>query len=248
MQREGSDEPAGHPLSLTGERTLPGIASENYWFRRHEAAYRFVCGRLPAGASVLDAGCGEGYGAAVLDAAGARVTAAELDAPAAEHAAATYPALRALRADACRLPFRPASFDAVVAMQVLEHLWCPEEFVARGREVLRPGGVFVLSTPNRPTFSPEGVRNPFHTHEYSAEELAALLGRAFANVEVLGVRPGIYLRSLDVLAAGSLQHELMRTPYDELPRKLRTGIRMARAGHFRVGPAEGSLDLLAVAS
>src|SRR5207248_7886761 len=103
MQREGSDEPAGHPLSLTGERTLPGIASENYWFRRHEAAYRFVCGRLPAGASVLDAGCGEGYGAAVRGAAGARVTAAGVDAPAAEQAAAKYTALAARPGCACPL-------------------------------------------------------------------------------------------------------------------------------------------------
>ena len=233
------------PLPLTGERTTPGVAAENYWFRRHEAAYRFAAERVRG--RVLDAGAGEGYGAAMLE-ANARVLAAELDAGAATHAAKAYPAVSVLRADACRLPFRPNAFDAVVAMQVVEHLWCPREFVEQVRVTLRPGGVALLSTPNRPTFSPHGVRNPFHTYEYTGDELAALLRRSFDHVEMLGVRPGVYLRSLDVLAEGSLQQFLMRTPFDELPSKLRIGVRMVRASHFRVGPADGALDLLAIAS
>jgi len=63
-----------------------------------------------------------------------------------------------------------------------------------------------------------------------------------------GPSPGIFLRSLDILAAGSLQHLLMGTPYGELPTKLRTAVGLVRADHFTVGPAEGSLDLLAVAT
>jgi SAM-dependent methyltransferase len=236
----------GASLGLTGERTTPGVEAENYWFRRHEAAYRFAAGRVRG--PVLDAGSGEGYGAAMLAATGVSVIAAELDGPAAQHAASTYPAIRVIRADACRLPFKPGAFGGVLAMQVLEHLWCPEDFVVAVRDLLLPGGSLVLTTPNRSTFSPDGVRNPFHAHEYTAEELRALLGRSFRNVELLGVRPGLYLRSLDVLAEGSLQHLLMRTPYEELPSKLRTGIGMVRPGHFTVGEAEGSLDLLAIAS
>lgn len=223
------------------------MREENYWFRRHEAAYAWAAER--AHGSVLDAGCGEGYGAAMLATAEAAPTvAAELDPATALHASRAYPSIRVARADACRLPFRDASFDTVVAMQVLEHLWCPEEFVARVRGILRAGGAFVLATPNRPTFSPDGVRNPFHTHEYTAEELEGLLRRSFDSVEILGVRHGLYLRSLDILAAGSLQHLLMETPFDELPTKLRIGVTRTRANHFTIGPAEGSLDLLAVAS
>jgi hypothetical protein len=116
------------------------------------------------------------------------------------------------------------------------------------RELLAPGGSLVLSTPNRATFSPDGVRNPFHTHEYTDDEVAELLRSAFDRVEVLGVRPGLYLRSLDVLAAGSLQHLLMDTPFEELDSKIRIGIGLVRARHFVVGPADGCLDLLAVAS
>jgi len=244
MTADDSPRFLGHPLPLTGERTLPGVAAETYWFRRHEAAYRFAEQR--ASGRVLDVGCGEGFGAVMLSRSSA-VVAMELDPEATAHAALTYE-LPVVQADACRIPFRPKAFDAVVAMQVLEHLWCPEAFVEQVRELLAPGGTFVLTTPNRETFSPQGVLNPFHSHEYTAAEVAALVGRSFADIEVLGVRHGLYLRSLDVLAEGSLQHLLMRTGYDDLPTKLRTGVDLIRADHFALGAAEGALDLFAVAT
>ena len=191
-----------HPLSrqtehlpLTGERTVPDVPSENYWFRRHEAAYRFAARH--ADGRILDAGSGEGYGAAFLGA-----VALELEEAAAVHATRQYPGLRVVRGDLCRMPVAPASFDGIVSLQVLEHLWCAERFVERARDILRPGGALVLSTPNRPTFSPDGTLNPFHSHEYTAEELERLLRRSFDRVELFGVRHGIYLESLDVLAAG----------------------------------------------
>src|SRR5437773_5186948 len=182
---------AGGSLPLTGERTVPNLESENYWFRRHEAAYRFAADRMRG--PVLDAGCGEGYGAAMLGSRAGPVIGLELDEPTARHAASTYPSVRVTRGDACRLPFRSGAFGGVAALQVLEHLWCPEEFVAEVRDTLRPGGAFVLSTPNRPTFSPDGIRNPFHAHEYTADEVRALLEGSFRTIQILGVRPGLYL-------------------------------------------------------
>src|SRR5919108_4254204 len=53
--------PGVPPLELTGERTLPDVPEENYWFRRHLAVYRWVAGRV-AGRDVVDMACGEGYG------------------------------------------------------------------------------------------------------------------------------------------------------------------------------------------
>jgi SAM-dependent methyltransferase len=245
MERDGSTTGEPSELTLTGERTLPGVPAENYWFRRHEAGYGFAA--RWAGGTILDAGSGEGYGAAML-ARSALVVGMELDAEAAAHIAQRYSRVRVLRADACRIPFRPRSFDAVVAMQVLEHLWCPEPFLEQVRDTLKPGGTFVLATPNRETFSPEGTLNPFHTHEYTPDELDGLLRASFGRVELLGVHSGKYLRSLDILAAGSLQHLLMGTTFEDLPSKISTGIRLVRADHFVVGPAKSSLDLLAVAT
>src|ERR1700730_4086707 len=60
------DQPAGvPPLTLTGERTLPDVPAENYWFRRHLAVYEWIGARV-VGADVLDMACGEGYGWGVL--------------------------------------------------------------------------------------------------------------------------------------------------------------------------------------
>ena len=57
--------PGVPPLELTGERTLPDVPAENYWYRRHLAVYEWIGSRV-AGGRVLDMACGEGYGSAVL--------------------------------------------------------------------------------------------------------------------------------------------------------------------------------------
>ena len=72
------DQPDGvPPLSLTGERTLPDVPEENYWYRRHLAVYEWIAERVK-GLDVVDMACGEGYGSAVLAGRAARVT-AEVD-------------------------------------------------------------------------------------------------------------------------------------------------------------------------
>jgi cyclopropane fatty-acyl-phospholipid synthase-like methyltransferase len=109
-------------LTLTGERTLPGIWHENYWLRRHQAAYD-VFAPLCAGARVLEAGCGEGYGAARLSAEGARVViGVDLDSPTLSHLLATYPSVFPVRANLVHLPCADASIDVVVSAQTIEHL------------------------------------------------------------------------------------------------------------------------------
>jgi len=231
-----------------GARTFPGDPTENYWYRRHLAAYGLAARALRrAGARrILDVGCGEGFGAALL-ARGGIVHAVELDGPTGAHAARSYPGIRVVRADACHLPYRPDSFDAVCAMQVMEHLYCADGFLRQVRSVLRPAGTLLLSTPNRETFSPDGP-NPFHVYEYTAEELDSLLRIHFGTVRVGGLHHGALLRRADRLAGGSFQHLLMQTPFDRLPARLRIPARAVRAGHFQVGTAEGALDLLVTAS
>ena len=60
------DQPRGvPPLYLTGERTLPDVPEENYWFQRHLVVYRWIAERVH-GRRVVDLACGEGYGSAVL--------------------------------------------------------------------------------------------------------------------------------------------------------------------------------------
>jgi SAM-dependent methyltransferase len=136
---------------------------------------------------VLEAGCGEGYGAALLSAAGAAtVLALDLDAATLAHAASTYD-VAAARANLVALPVADRAVDVVVCSQTVEHLWEQDRFVAECARVLRPGGRLLLSTPNRLTFPPGNV---FHHRELDADELRALVAERFADVRVEGVRHG----------------------------------------------------------
>jgi SAM-dependent methyltransferase len=184
------------PLLLTGERTVPGVPDENYWFQRHVAAYDHVAGRVSG--TVLDAGCGEGYGLPILHAAGARgVIGVDVDPVTADHARARYghdgvPEVDVVEADLDDLPLVDDTLDAVVCLQVVEHLADPVTALAELVRVGRPGAHLVVSTPNRVTFSPAGPpRNPFHVREFDLAELVDLLEAAGAIVDqVLGVHHG----------------------------------------------------------
>jgi len=131
-----------HPLPLTGERTLPGVRGEEYWFARHEAAYAWLVAELGArvrGAAVVEAGSGEGYGAAMLRAAGARsVVALEYDDASARHAHAAYTSVRTVRANLAMLPVATASADVLVTLQVVEHLWDLRGFLRDCARVAAP--------------------------------------------------------------------------------------------------------------
>lgn len=184
-------------LDLTGERTVPGAAGESYWFARHEAGYRWLREHYRAelvGGVVVDAGSGEGYGAALLGDAGPRMTLAlELDDAASRHAAAAYPTVSSVRANLVALPVRDGAVDLILSLQVVEHLWDLPGFLCECARVLRPGGWIAVTTPNRPLFSPglgrgERPTNPFHAQELDEEQLAELLQHnGFQSVTVGGV-------------------------------------------------------------
>jgi SAM-dependent methyltransferase len=241
-------------LPLTGERTVPGIPEENYWFRRHEAVYVALRGRC-AGAVVLEAGCGEGYGAGMLAEVAAGVLALDLDPVTAAHVARRYPRTGVARANLVALPVRDAGCDVVVSLQVIEHLWEQERFLRECFRVLRPGGTLLLSTPNRLTFSPgrDTPLNPFHTRELAAAELAGLVRDAgFADVEVHGLHHGPRLRALDARHGGSLVDAQVAVALGggSWPDALRADVEAVTVADFVLQAAgvDASLDLVAFAS
>jgi len=194
-------------LPLTGERTVPEIPAENYWYRRHEVVYEWVAKRwLPAGdaphRSIVDAGSGEGYGAALLaranESAGssAAVIGLELDAGAAQHATRNYDRISVVRSNLDALPVATSSIGLLVSLQVVEHLWDLAGFLAQCRRVLDDAGVAVISTPNRLTFSPglgRGQRptNPFHVEEFDVDQVRdLLLAAGFSAVRCYGLHHG----------------------------------------------------------
>jgi SAM-dependent methyltransferase len=240
-----AEEPAGP--SLTGERTLPGIWHENYWFRRHEAGYRWAVEALGdrSRGTIVEAGVGEGYGAAMLARAGAgQVLGLDLDLPTLRHLRATHAGIAAARANLVALPLGDRTVDVVVSAQTLEHLWDQDRFVAECARVLRPAGRLLLSTPNRPTFPPG---NPFHSRELDRAELADLVAAHLHVHAVEGLHHGPRLGDIDD-AVGGLVAAQLRAPYDEWEPHLADAVRSVTADDFAVGPADGCLDLLLVAT
>lgn len=183
------DQPEGvPPLALTGERTLPDVPAENYWYRRHLAVYEWIAVRT-RGLRVIDMACGEGYGSDLLAERGAAaVVGVDANPEAHEHARLRYRRanLRFAR-DLVESFAEPC--DVVVFLQTIEHLEDPAA-VLRHFHALVGEGVVYLSTPNVLTLAPKGAErsdNPWHVHEYHAEEFRRLCGEHFAEVEIYGL-------------------------------------------------------------
>ena len=126
---------------------------------------------------IIQAGAGEGYGADLIADVARRVIGLDYDESSVAHIRARYPRVEMLHGNLAALPLPDASVDVVVNFQVIEHLWDQGQFVAECLRVLRPGGVLLMSTPNRITFTPgsDVPLNPFHTRELNAAELTELL-------------------------------------------------------------------------
>ncbi|WP_040634828.1 class I SAM-dependent methyltransferase [Mycolicibacterium phlei] len=243
-------------LPLTGERTVPGLAEENYWFRRHEVVYERLAGRC-AGRDVLEAGCGEGYGADLIADVARRVIGLDYDETAVAHVRARYPRVEMHHGNLAALPLADETVDVVVNFQVIEHLWDQGQFVRECARVLRPGGLLLMSTPNRITFSPgrDTPINPFHTRELNAAELTELLtDNGFALESMLGVFHGPRLRELDARHGGSLiDAQIARALADApWPAELLADVASVRTEDFDLLDAaerdiDDSLDLVAIA-
>jgi SAM-dependent methyltransferase len=185
------NQPTGvPPLELTGERTLPDVPAENYWFRRHLAVYEWIAARV-GGGRVLDMACGEGYGSELLSRSARSVVGLDANPEAHEHARLRYvrPNLEFVRG-LVETYGEPGSYDAVVFLQTIEHVQDPGAVLAHLRSLLAPGGVAYVSTPNVLTLAPPGAErsgNPWHIKEYRAEEFRSLCREKFSGVELLGL-------------------------------------------------------------
>jgi len=238
-------QPEGvQPLELTGERTLPDVPAENYWFRRHLAVYEWIAARS-AGLEVVDMACGEGYGVDVLARRARRVTGVDANPAAHEHARAKYtrPGVRFVR-DLIETYVQPC--DAIVFLQTIEHVKEPEQVLAHFKAMAQ---TVYVSTPNLLTLAPVGAEksdNPWHLREYRAREFRALCESVFDRVELYGLFHARKLRA----------HELaLRAGWDGVHAKLGitkpfydrfTPAISARDFALRQGPLDGALDFVAV--
>jgi SAM-dependent methyltransferase len=237
--------PGVPPLALDGERTLPDVPEENYWFRRHLVVYEWIAARV-GGRRVVDLACGEGYGSALLAEHAASVVGVDANPEAFEHAVAKYPQVTFERNMVERWS---GDVDCVVFLQTIEHVPDPDGVLEHIRELIGPDGVAFVSTPNVLTLAPKGAErsgNPWHVREYRPQEYRELCERHFARVDLLGLFHARKLRAheLALKAGWDRAHAALHITkpfYDRFTPAIST-----RDFALRRGSLERSLDLLAV--
>jgi SAM-dependent methyltransferase len=174
-------------MIATGESYVSGtesIQNENY--HRYLFALGF-CGDK----SVLDVACGEGYGCNLISQVASQVVGVDVDADIVAYADQTYgtSSVCFVAADATELPFDDASFDVVTSFKTIEHVDGHGAFLAEIARVLRPGGIVVISSPNRTVYSEQNdPDNPLHVRELDRGQFVSVLGEQFSNVVILNQR------------------------------------------------------------
>jgi len=172
---------------FTGERVIPGQVNDDLW-AEHMARYAFAA-RLASGRRVLDSGCGTGYGVNELARSAAWVVGADIASEATDYARTHSAQINTayLQASAKALPFSAGAFDLVTAFEVIEHLASWRELLSEARRVLAPGGLFLVSTPNRLYYADSrrlDGPNPYHVHEFEFAEFGAALREFFPYVSI----------------------------------------------------------------
>ena len=239
--------PGVPPLPLTGERTLPDVPAENYWYRRHLVVYEWIAARVDR-LRVVDMACGEGYGSATLAETAASVVGVDANPEAHEHARLRYTSSN-LRFERDLVESFAEPCDAVVFLQTIEHVEDPGAILDHFRSMLSPGGTAYVSTPNLLTLAPAGAEksdNPWHLREYRATEFHELCAAHFPRVEMLGLHHARKLRA----------HELaLKLGWDRVHKRIGITERFydrftpaisTRDFQLRGGDLDGALDFLAI--
>jgi len=175
-------------LRMDANLDVNDVRRRDFHKDRYELAVRVLKERIGAGASLLDGACGTGYGSDILKRAGpARIVGVDIAADAVAYARQHY------GSEACTFQvqdvselagFPDGSFDAVVSFETIEHIDRPLRFLERAQAVLKPGGLLILSTPNKWGLTVD------HKFDYDYATLVDHVGRFFAIEEIYSQNSG----------------------------------------------------------
>ncbi|MBB3258020.1 glycosyltransferase involved in cell wall biosynthesis/SAM-dependent methyltransferase [Paraburkholderia bannensis] len=175
-------------MKFTGERFVPDQKGNI----ELEHVHRYLCAaELCKGKTVLDIACGEGYGSSLLARSAASVIGVDIAQEAVDHASQHHAAanLQFRLGSAAKMPIDDASIDVVVSFETIEHHDQHDEMMAEIRRVLRPGGLLIMSSPDRVVYSEiPGFRNEYHVKELTREEFETLVRASFKHVAIYGQR------------------------------------------------------------
>jgi SAM-dependent methyltransferase len=169
------------PERIDPLREPPGVVAH------HLKKYEFA--REHVGGFVIDVACGVGYGTAYLAPVTERIVGVEIATEALAIARERYRSASTcfVQADAELLPFSDGAADAITCFEGIEHFIDPDGHLEEVVRVLKPDGVYLVSTPH-PDANPHGEDNPYHLHEFQPERFEFMLQTRFAEVSILGQR------------------------------------------------------------
>ncbi len=175
-------------IADTGERILPTQEGEiSIVFSRHKFAYEYVQ-EFVEHKSVIDVGCGTGYGCKILAEKAKSVHGIDNNKEAINYCHENYaaPNIEYLEKDANSLEL-DKQFDIAVTFQVIEHMLDLNKFIAQLKQVVKPDGIVFISTPNVRQAQREKDANPFHFNEMNYTQFQKLIRENFLSFEILGV-------------------------------------------------------------
>ena len=172
----------------TGERILPAREGEiSLVFSRHRFAYEYAQ-QFVVNKTVVDVGCGTGYGCKILAEKARLVYGIDYDEEAVAYCKSNYAGqnIRYIKMDANFLDI-DRQFDVAVTFQVIEHMQDLAKFVKHLKQAVKPNGIIFISTPN--VKQPQKVKgaNPFHFNEMNYTQFRKLISDNFSLFEILGV-------------------------------------------------------------
>lgn len=166
----------------TGERLIAKAHEGSLTLGEHLVRYHSVL-PLIEGAVVLDIACGAGYGSDLLATRATKVYGFDISTEAVDYAKAHYPSkkIEFRVSDATKIDLPDGGVDRVVSFETIEHVKDYDKFVREVKRVLKPGGQFIVSTPNDKEFPPG---NHFHFHQFVLPEFKEFLDKHFKNVDI----------------------------------------------------------------
>lgn len=173
-------------LTFTGERVVPGAVEPQLW-NEHISRYRFAC-QFANGKSVLDVGCGAGYGTELLGRRARLAVGFDVSDEAICYATERFSQAEFACSSASSVPFKARSFQLITAFEVIEHLADWQAMLQEAKRVMSLDGIFLVSTPNRDYYNESrgfAGPNPYHVHEFDLSEFDTALQEVFPFVQIV---------------------------------------------------------------